>query len=147
MLTMDTITPKIKANASAGVKRIVQQRKFYDCSVAVLSMLLDVGYEQIEAYFLSHKIKIPDDGLLVGDVVDIATWYGISLKDCGRGLRARPGYVVVPSLTYKGKMHALYYDGSKIYDPVPSGGKKYHTEMARREMKYIYEVISSEKKE
>ena len=89
-----------------------------DCAVACLAMFLGVEYEDVLRHVGGHELTLR--GLTNYREAYIARLFevDISFLDRTKIDRSKPAVLTVPSLNSKtGLTHAVYWDGTRIYDP------------------------------
>ena len=126
------------------MKTIKQQDEF-GCVIACLAMATGKTYKQVRNevaryWDFMHKDKL-FDGMSSLDEALLLYKFGYksyTLNVSKRITRRRlislldgtPAILSVPSLNYKGKYHAVYWDGKKLHDP--STKKNYTKELAMK---------------
>jgi hypothetical protein len=106
--------PRIKAMIP------IQQKFAADCAVACLSMFLGVEYEEVLRHVSGHELTL--GGLTNYREAYIAQLFEveISFLDRTRIDRSKAAVLTVPSLNSKtGLTHAVYWDGTRIYESEP----------------------------
>ena len=105
------------------VIRPIKQEEKSDCCAAVAAMLTNSTL----AEFKKDYGPTPELGYWNTNLFDYAEKYGIYIDEWyekkhyrGRLRKCQKAYVSVVSERYPDKIHAIYWDGSKIYDPSPS---------------------------
>lgn len=124
------------------MKTIKQQDEF-GCVIACIAMATGKTYKavrnEVARYWdFMHRNRIFDG---MNDADQSCVLYKLGYKswtahvcnnkrrkDIASMLRGTPATLSVPSLNYKGKFHAVYWDGKKLHDP--STKKTYTKELA-----------------
>ena len=107
-----------------------------DCAVACLAMFLGVEYEDVLRHVGGHELTLR--GLTNYREAYIARLFEVEISFLDRTKidRSKPAVLTVPSLNSKtGLTHAVYWDGTRIYDPNQGcKGKKTYTSQAAWEV-------------
>ena len=112
---------------------LIQQKFTADCAVACLAMFLGVEYEDILRHVNGHELTL--GGLTNYREAYIARLFEVEIffLDRTRIDRSKAAVLTVPSVNSKtGLTHAVYWDGTRIYDPNQGrkGKKSYTSEAA-----------------
>lgn len=94
---------------------LIQQRHSYDCTVAALAMFLGKTYEEAEA-ILGH----PTAGMPLNETYRCLLELGEDVQYRQGVKPTKPAMVVVFSKNQPGKLHMIYFDGEKVWDPSPN---------------------------
>jgi hypothetical protein len=110
----------------------IQQKFTADCAVACLAMFLGVEYEDVLRHVSGHELTLV--GLTNSREAYIARLFEVEIYFLDRTKidRFKPAVLTVPSLNSKtGLTHAVYWDGTRIYDPNQGRkGKESYTSQA-----------------
>jgi hypothetical protein len=96
----------------------IQQKFAADCAVACLAMFLGVEYEDVLRHVGGHELTL--GGLTNYREAYIARLFQVEISFLDRIKidRSKPAVLTVPSLNSKtGLTHAVYWDGTRVYDP------------------------------
>lgn len=114
----------------------IQQRFTSDCAVACMAMFLGVDYEDVAAHCTGYELV--RHGLPNSRERYIADLFEVEIVFRDRSLVdwSRPAVLTVPSLNSpKGGTHAVYWDGTRAWDPNHGReGRKSYSNQAAREM-------------
>lgn len=96
---------------------MIQQRFNADCAVACLAMFLGVEYEEVAKHCTGWELV--RDGMPNFRGKHLASLFkaAIVFLDPAMLDRARPAVLAVPSLNEAGGTHALFWDGTRVFDP------------------------------
>ncbi len=96
--------------------KLIKQRHHGDCAIAAIAMFVGVSYEDVEKKLSKVELYA---GLTEEREVEVIGSFGIRVE-----LRmnetwdpSEPAVLSVPSLNLDSTLHAVYWDGSRIYDP------------------------------
>jgi hypothetical protein len=123
-------------NPRTKAMTLIQQKFAADCAVACLAMFLGVEYEDVLRHVGGHELTL--GGLTNNREAYIARLFEVEISFLDRTKidRSKPAVLTVPSLNSKtGLTHAVYWDGTRIYDPNQGRkGKKSYTNQAAWEV-------------
>lgn len=95
---------------------LIRQRFKADCVVASVAMYCKVPYEKVVEVLESLKIKPSNLG--GNDTLRAMKQLGhVNVTEKLEFYDFLPCILSVPSLNNKGRMHAVYWDGERIWDP------------------------------
>lgn len=95
--------------------KLIKQRKFGECGVACLAMILDKTYEEILEYF-NHK-DFTNSGIGPDEMISCLEHFGKSGAKEYLHYQLGPAILTVPSLNHVGFLHFIVYDGENYLDP------------------------------
>lgn len=115
---------KRRSNVLGGAD-CISQKQPYDCVVACLAMFIDKNYNYVKnKYFSDHDFSCEGQGITKYNEIKVLEKEGYIVRDISPILPVRKAIVTVPSLNYKGKYHAVFWDGITICDPNANNKKK-----------------------
>lgn len=120
----------------------IPQRFSGDCSIASLAMFLNRTYEEVESIVDVYDEKAKHNGVFIRTTMSAAQTFGYILSpliETEPPFKADTKYYIVEqfnlekkslltvdSLNHEGKLHEIYWDGKRVYDPSP---KRKYTEL------------------
>jgi hypothetical protein len=90
----------------------VQQRNDHDCVIACLAMWMDRDYDEI-----AKAVLRVNEGVCLWDAVSYMRVNGIPARRSSWWFHSHKAILDVPSLNFVGGMHAIYWDGERLFDP------------------------------
>jgi hypothetical protein len=104
---------------------LIRQRYDIDCVIATIAMYTHKTYEDVIE--VCERLKIRPLGLCGYDSIRILKEFGHELVQCFDFYDFVPCIVSVPSLNSRGKMHSVYWDGQRVWDPQEGNeGKEFY---------------------
>lgn len=96
----------------------INQRMSADCMVAALAMALGVRYNAVARH--CSGTELVDTGLLFCRVAEIAKAFKVKVKAVpNKAVDWKKSAILrMPSLNTKGDIHAVYWDGQDLWDPL-----------------------------
>ncbi|OGU55432.1 MAG: hypothetical protein A2V66_16790 [Ignavibacteria bacterium RBG_13_36_8] len=102
-------------------REIIKQRSKGDCGICALAMFLNISYDVLakEEEFQEDLKEDFGKGASIRDLWKVAKKYGYDIVYTNNQYfkESEPAIVFVPSLKLKGKIHSIYWDGERIFDP------------------------------
>ncbi|MCK5606329.1 hypothetical protein KAR91_30795 [Candidatus Pacearchaeota archaeon] len=135
------------------MKTLIQQRTDDDCVICCVAMATSTTYEDVQYFKKNIILKsgidlgegqgntlfdfIPymlEHSYTMGFVFNAKEPVSLEGVECFEftGELKRPAFITVPSTRFPGKLHQIYFNGEKVYDPSPN--YKTHPELAELEI-------------
>lgn len=97
--------------------KLIHQRHPYDCQVACAAMLFHMEYDEALSLILKHLDGNLEDAVPNETLILAGRELGMKLMYISGTMFKLPSIVTVPSLNIPFRLHSVFFEGGKIYDP------------------------------
>ena len=110
--------------------KFIRQKFSTDCGFACVAMFAAVNYETVVRHASGYELVY--SGLSPAREVEILLLFGLEVEARDSSLfdKSRPAIITVGSLNGGGRLHGVFWDGKKIFDPQKGRrGKDYYVDL------------------